>query len=254
MSDLTISILTKDRPTVLAMALTSIYNQDLKPKFVHIIDGGDDPATSTYEIRAIMDILNREGITVIHFREFERNLFKLRAGQLRAADTNFLMFMDDDNILDQYYLSNIMPHAYKKLHGFVAGLNLLPNNEIQKPDYSIELLPDYPEELGCNQWAYFEYEKEIIVTVGYSNITGTVFDMTDVKKIKDVTEELCKFEDAALEDFILTYFMGPGVLVTKAKSWHLMNPNSKRNWIYKLDNKLRNDFKNNPKKVMTLLR
>lgn len=253
MSDLTVGIVTKDRLDCLPLALQSLAFQTVLPQKIIIIDSGDAPITSSYLVRAFIDILSRKRIEVNVRREFIYNLFEARRRVIELSTTPLLMFLDDDTVLESNYVKKLLS-KFEVGYNFIAGLNLLPNNEIGKTDFSSKIQKESDRSLGDNQLAYFEYEKDMLIKVDYCNVSGSILRFETEGQREGLVKELAKFKSSGLEDFVITYLLGNGVIYTSAKSWHLMNPSHRRKWKRDLDLWLRDKFKKNPKKVMEVLK
>jgi len=250
---------TSDRPEVIGFALNSLAQQTHPPDEIIVFDNGSIPIFSNFVNRAIWDILGEKNIKTEYIRINKRVgiVFARRVLLEKVYDEHF-MFLDDDIILEPNYIETLLLYFPRNVN-FICGSCLLANNEIQKPDYSVELVHD-PEvfcsltnEIGDHQWAYFRYTGLYRRAINYGNLPGTLFrKKTSVVKLIKALEGLP--DNSPLEDFILTYAAKPGCFVSGAVSWHLFDPAQKRDWRYALENTLRTNFEVNPEEVISLLK
>ncbi|GAF98300.1 unnamed protein product, partial [marine sediment metagenome] len=167
------------------------------------------------------------------------------------------MFIDDDAILEPDYIDKMVMglkfclRSDNSLVNFSGGLFLLPNNEINKPDFSTELFEVPPDDVSQYQYAFFRYKEPQFIEIDYGGVSGVMFRF----EVKDrLIESLMNLpDDAPLEDFILTKAAGRGLLRTDAIAWHLFNPSQKRDWNYALENILRRNFEHHSDKVRNFL-
>lgn len=247
-----ILIATANRREVVGISLASLIGQVSSKDRIIVLDNGELPMFSNWVNRMVWDILGRQKVNLIYLRiPFKCGIMKARKILLEQVKENF-MFLDDDSILNPNYVQILKKHLNSSRYNFVEGLYLLPNNEIQKPDFSTEILKKPLKKLRQNQWAYFQYYDELQIPIDYGNISGTLFKYKCKEKI---LKEIKKYPDnAPLEDFVFTHTVGKGLLVTSAIQWHLMNPEEKRDWRYILEDLLRQKFATNPQVVKNFLK
>ena len=242
---------TSNRAEVVGLSLLSLAFQNELPNKITILDNGEIPIFSSYVNRMVVDILAEKGIETILLRSNEKyGIVKARRILLERVIEDF-MFLDDDAILEPNYIEEAKAILRFYECSFAGGLFLMPNNEMNKPDFSTIKLSDLPEDVLQYQQAFFRYNKTIHSSISYGGISGVLFKHSVKEQLLKSLENIP--DNTPLEDFILTKAAGGGILVTNAVAWHLFNPEQKRDWRYALENILRKKFENNPEQVKKLL-
>jgi len=254
---------TADRPDVIGLCLMSLASQTVTPDRVIVYDNGSISIMSDYKNRMIWDILTEKGIEMIYLRKNKRSgLSRAREVLLKQVQSNDFMPLDDDALLEPNYIEMLIKvldknveeaeEDTKKIKNFAGGLFLLPNNEIQKPDFSAAPVDYPPEGVQEYQYAFFRYNTDLCIPIEYGGISGVIFRNYCVGTLLSA---LNGFPDnAPLEEFVQTRNVGKGLLVTKAVCWHLMSREQRRDWAYALENVFRQRFQNEPKEVENFLK
>lgn len=123
-SQISIAVVTKDRPQMLGNCLKSIYAQTLKPRKIIILDNSEDK--SAYQV--CKDYV-RDG-RLIYFSEKKKNVPGARNTALEIATTRYLGFVDDDCVLDERWIekaSGVLSSNSKII--YVSGNTRLGNKE-----------------------------------------------------------------------------------------------------------------------------
>jgi len=254
-----ILIPTYQRCDEIGLCLQALAFQRVLPDRITILDSGDKPITSNYVVRMILDILSEKHVEVVYLRENRRVPIVAARRRLLEKVTQDFMFVDDDALLEPDYIEKVKSSLKFRLQvdnslvGFSSGLFLLPNNEIGKPDFSVEFMDDsILIDVNQYQYAFFRYEEFKFIEVDYGGVSGVLFRFEAKDGMIVSLENLP--DDSPLEDFILTKAAGRGILRTDAIAWHLMNPSQHRDWNYALENILRRNFEKYPDKVVNFLR
>jgi len=248
------------RSNTIGLCLQSLASQTLLPDRITILDSGEKPITSDYVVRMVIDILTEKGVEVDYIRKNSRIpiVASRRKLLLKVRDPIYFMFVDDDALLEPDYLEKMRATMKFNLKednspiNFAAGLFLLPNNEIGKPDFSTKAMDGPPADVSQYQYAFFRYNFPRTIEIDYGGISGVLIRSASVPQLLESLEGLP--DDAPLEDFILSKATGRGMLRTDAVAWHLMSPVQKRDWNYALENILRSNFENEPEKVKNFLK
>jgi len=247
---------TADRPDVIGLCLMSLASQTVTPDRVIVYDNGSISIMSDYKNRMIWDILTEKGIEMIYLRKNKRSgLSRAREVLMHQVVDNDFMPLDDDALLDPPYIEIVKDALHlRKDKYFAGGLFLLPNNEIQKPDFSTEKLSQPPADVKEYQWAFFRYSSDSIqiIPIEYGGISGVIFRNEHKKTLLDALDGFPN--NAPLEEFVQTKKVGNGLLVTKAVCWHLMSREQRRDWAYDLENVFRQRFQESPKQVEDFLK
>lgn len=246
------------RRDVIGLCLQALAYQTELPDRITILDSGEQPITSNYIVRMVIDILAEKEVEVIYLRENRKVPIVAARRKLLERVSQDFMFVDDDALLEPEYIEKVKHtlrfrlRADNQLVGFAGGVFLLPNNEINKPDFSMKLMEEPPVGMSQFQYAFFRYHGVSYIEIDYGGVSGVAFrygrENYLLASLKDLPD------DAPLEDFILTKAVGKGVLRTDAVAWHLFNPEQKRDWSYALENILRRNFEKYPEKVINFLR
>jgi len=253
-----ILIPTYQRCEVIGLCLQALAFQTYLPDRITILDSGESPITSNYTVRMVFDILSEKHVEVVYLRENKKvSIVAVRRRLLEKVTQDF-MFVDDDAILEPDYVNKMVTGLRLCLSegnspvNFSGGSFLLPNNEINKPDFSTELFEAPPNNVSQYQYAFFRYKEPQFIEIDYGGVSGVLFRFEAKDRLIKSLENLPN--DAPLEDFILTKAAGRGILRTDAIAWHLFNLEQKRNWSYALENILRRNFEQHPEKIVNFLR
>jgi GT2 family glycosyltransferase len=100
--NLSIVILTCNRPDDLELSVRSILAQDIRPAEVVIVDDGEvDP-------RRIRELLESAGIRIIHHRKDRLGISRSRNIGARLCSGELVMYVDDDERLEPGYIAAIL--------------------------------------------------------------------------------------------------------------------------------------------------
>ncbi len=103
--DITCVIPTHDRPDLLREALASVVAQDSPPDYVIVVSDHDDDETE----RVVNEVTAASGLTVTYLRrDGEPGPSASRNHGASASTTEFLAFLDDDDLWDPGYLASAL--------------------------------------------------------------------------------------------------------------------------------------------------
>lgn len=148
------------RPDFFSLALRSIGAQSL-PKdlwnFV-VVDNNSDPAMSAEEISRIA------GVEVNLIVETNQGLTQARVAGLRATSAEVIVFVDDDNELDPFYLENVNKIVNQHAHlgtfgGISEGVLEKPVGKVKRSFLPYLGIRDYGQERiegGGSDWGQWE--------------------------------------------------------------------------------------------------
>lgn len=132
MKPLLIDILipTCNRPTALAVTLTSLYFQVNKNFRIIISDQGNVPVEETEEVQAIARAFSFRGQEVYFLRNLpKQGMAQQRQFLLEHASSQYVLYLDDDLILEPFMIDTLLKAIENERCGFVGtgtiGLNYL---------------------------------------------------------------------------------------------------------------------------------
>jgi glycosyltransferase involved in cell wall biosynthesis len=134
-----ILIPTYNRPTALAVTLTSLYFQENKSFRIIVSDQGDTAVKEIEEVQAIARTFSLRGQEVLFFRNLpKRGMSQQRQFLLELASSQYVLYLDDDLILEPFMIDTLTKTIENERCGFVGtgtiGLNYLsdvrPEEEI----------------------------------------------------------------------------------------------------------------------------
>jgi GT2 family glycosyltransferase len=123
LSDLEVLIPTRDRPAALAVTLTSLCSQTYSHFRVVISDQTEGaPAAEAGEVLAAVRVLRAHGQEVTFHRHLpRRGMAEQRQFLLEQATTPYLLFLDDDVILEPWVLAQLLEAMRRLGCGFVGS-------------------------------------------------------------------------------------------------------------------------------------
>jgi glycosyltransferase involved in cell wall biosynthesis len=136
---------TYNRPAALAVTLACLTAQTNRQFNVLISDQSDDSGLQSPEIRAVINVLRVHGHSVQVKQHFpRRGMAEQRQFLLELATSPYVLFLDDDLILEKNVIQNMLAVIQKQECGFVGcaviGLSYL--NDIRLHEQAIELWED----------------------------------------------------------------------------------------------------------------
>ncbi len=160
MTDVDVLIPTLARPGALAVALTSLGSQTLRPLRVVISDQSEEaPAWEHPEVRAAVRYLRVRGNAVECHRHLpRRGIAEHRQSLLDRAEARHSLFLDDDVICEPDLLARLDRALRRERCGFVGSalIGLSYVEDVRPPQQHIELWdgPVEPEEVrpGSAAW------------------------------------------------------------------------------------------------------
>lgn len=151
---------TYDRPAALAVALASLAMQTWRDFTPILSDQGERVnAAEAWEVQAVLNLLRAHGNPASIFKHLpRRGLAEQRQFLLDQAQAPFVLFLDDDLILEPYVLHNMVHALAEEACGFVGcapqGLSFL--NDVRPEEQAIEFWdgPVQPEMVrpGAPAW------------------------------------------------------------------------------------------------------
>jgi len=151
---------TCDRPAALAVTLTALFAQTLRPTRLVVSDQGQrDDATTAPEVAAVLRMLRARGVAVALHRHLpRRGLAEQRHFLLGEARAPYVLFLDDDVVLEPDLLERLLGVIREERCGFVgsAAIGLGAIDEVRPQEQRIEFWdgPVEPEKVapGSPQW------------------------------------------------------------------------------------------------------
>jgi GT2 family glycosyltransferase len=142
MEHVQILIPTYNRPTALIATLTSLCFQTYKNFAVIISDQTEVlDIFENQSLRAIIRILNQHGNPVAMYKHLpRRGLAEQRNFLLEKSQSPYVLFLDDDLILESKVITHLMNTIEEQQCGFVgqAPIGLSYKNDIRPPEQAIE--------------------------------------------------------------------------------------------------------------------
>ncbi len=151
---------TYNRPAALAVTLTSLISQSIRDFNVMISDQTEDAeAVQTGEVRAVLNVLRAHGNSVSYDRHLpRRGMAEQRQYLLEQAQAPYVLFLDDDLILESWVIENLLNAIQEEECGFTgsAVIGLSYANDIRPEEQTIEFWngPVQPEHVrpGTPKW------------------------------------------------------------------------------------------------------
>jgi glycosyltransferase involved in cell wall biosynthesis len=120
--DVTVLVPTCDRTGALAVTLAGLLGQWHLPREVVLSDQGDGAAVRLPEVRAVLRVLELQGVEVQYVRHLpRRGVAENRAHLLALARTPMVLFLDDDVYLEPPVLSRLVGALTGQGCGFVGA-------------------------------------------------------------------------------------------------------------------------------------
>lgn len=122
---------TYNRYTALAVTLTSLIAQAFRDFRIIISDQSmPDPTADSPEVQAVVNVLRTHGNEVVFLRNLpRRGMAQQRQFLLENATAPYVLYLDDDVVLESYVLRNLVQTIQEQACGFVgsalAGLTYL---------------------------------------------------------------------------------------------------------------------------------
>jgi glycosyltransferase involved in cell wall biosynthesis len=231
-----IQILTRNRPTELAILLTSIFNQTYNDFDIFLLDDCSDiPINSHHFINCIINKLKDKGHRVEVLRN---NINKgINEGRQQVVDycmensmNNFICRLDDDTFLEADYLEKlveVIDEGYDLASGVtppMAGSVMERGVEFVSPVINrVVLDKDGRFLINCDDCGHKYTEDVILPTHHFRSCALYKKEIHNKIKYED-TLTLCGFREEEFLSFrmiINGYTMG---VHTGAIAWHLMSP------------------------------
>ncbi len=133
---------TYNRPAALAVTLTSLASQTIRDFKVLISDQSEDAGSiQTGEVKAVMNVLRVHSTPVRYERHLpRRGMAEQRQHLLEQARSPYLLFLDDDLILEPWVIENLLNAIQEEGCGFtgaaVIGLSYM--NDVRPSEQQIE--------------------------------------------------------------------------------------------------------------------
>jgi glycosyltransferase involved in cell wall biosynthesis len=141
-SQIDVLIPTYNRPAALAVTLTSLIAQTNTEFRILISDQSDESCLQFREIRAVMNVLRVHDHYIQVERHFPRQgMAENRQFLLDMATSPYVLFLDDDLILEKNVINNLLTVIQKQDCGFVgcAVIGLSYMDDIRPQEQKIEL-------------------------------------------------------------------------------------------------------------------
>lgn len=142
MKSIDILLPTYNRPTALAVTLTSLCAQTYQDFSVIISDQTEDKdVIQTKEVQAVIRVLEAHGNQVITYKNLpRRGIAQQRQFLLEKATAPYVIYLDDDLILEYYVVKNLLEAIGQEECGFVGnafiGLSFI--NDVRPHEQQIE--------------------------------------------------------------------------------------------------------------------
>ncbi len=151
---------TYNRPAALAVTLTSLISQSIRDFNILISDQTEDIGSlQTGEFKAVLNVLHTHGNAVGYERHLpRRGMAEQRQFLLEQAHAPYVLFLDDDLILEPWVIENLLNAIQEEECGFtgsaVIGLSYV--DDVRPGEQKIEFWngPVQPEQVrpGTPQW------------------------------------------------------------------------------------------------------
>lgn len=175
-----ILIPTYNRSAGLAVTLTSLCSQNFRAFDVIISDQSDEPVKDVSAVIAAKNVLEYHGSSVSFCRNLpRRGMAQQRQFLLDQTESKFILFLDDDVILEPWAIETMLEVIKKEKCGlagmFVIGLSY--KNDVRPEDQKVEFWegPVEPETIrpGSKKWqrASLHSAANVLHTAEKFNIT-----------------------------------------------------------------------------------
>jgi glycosyltransferase involved in cell wall biosynthesis len=120
---LDVLIPTINRPTALAITLTSLTAQTFGDFRVHIADQSEEMSIAEYgEVQAVVNVLDAHGQPVFIYRNLPRQgMAQQRQFLLDQAAASYVLYLDDDVLLERHVLENMVNAMLEERCGFIGS-------------------------------------------------------------------------------------------------------------------------------------
>ena len=126
LADISVLIPTRDRPTALRRALTSIGAQEILPTEIIVLDQSRFPAELKDLKNAFKNPETGVGISIIHRPDLANKLTTARNALIQEAKCSWIQWMDDDSVLEKGYFKAILPLCAGKEYAAICGRIIEP--------------------------------------------------------------------------------------------------------------------------------
>ena len=155
---------TYQRPAALAVTLTSLVAQTCRDFNIIVADQSEDqPVDRLGEVQAVTNVLRAHGHTVAFRRNLpRRGMAQQRQFLLEQSSAPYVLFLDDDLILESYVMQNMLQAIQEERCGFVgsAVIGLSYIHDIRPHQQHIEFWdgPVQPERVrpGAPAWERYQ--------------------------------------------------------------------------------------------------
>ena len=240
--DVLVAIPTKDKVSIIPLALYSISQQTFRDFDLLIYDDGKYPVTESYVVRHLLDFLQiHRGIEVVHKRGSvaESSLTRARLTIFEYAlerDYKFLLFQDDDAIPEPNALERLLETMRRRNAAFTDSVWIDVNNILGHKDYSLHVVSKAESQslLTSSPWTakFRRYEEGLVIERDYTMCGFTLFNLSKIeesdlnvlKNLGDLPAEIEAFTSH------ITKRGEKGYLVTDAVVYHFPHPSENRDW------------------------
>jgi glycosyltransferase involved in cell wall biosynthesis len=127
---------TYNRPAALAVSLACMIGQEFRDFDIIIVDQGDEDVSQVGEVQAVTNVLRAHGHQVSFYKNLpRRGMAQQRQYLLDQAAAPYVLFLDDDVILETYVFGSLVRTIRKESCGFVgSALNGLTFIDEPRPD------------------------------------------------------------------------------------------------------------------------
>lgn len=144
-AEVDVLIPTCERPAALAATLTSLFAQTLRLRIVISDQGENQPVDQSGEVRAVLRTLRARGHDVeVHRHLPRRGLAEQRDFLLGQAQAPFVLFIDDDVVLEPDLVERMLAAIREQQCGFVgsAVIGLSHAGDVRPEEEAIEFWED----------------------------------------------------------------------------------------------------------------
>lgn len=159
MTQVSVLIPTRNRPTALASTLTSLYFQAICDIEIIVADQSDGPVEREPSIETLRRLFEQRGQELIIERNLpRRGMAQQRQFLLDRATSPYCLFLDDDVLLEAWVIRNLLRVIREQDCGYVGNAVIAPSyaDDVRPHEQHIELWEGavMPEEItpGSPQW------------------------------------------------------------------------------------------------------